>query len=197
MQSARNVWMFSLLAASALAQTPPPARTSGAQPPLPTLQLSSPAWHDGGPMPLKYTQAGHDVSPQLSWSQAPQGTESFVIMVHDMDAATAKGDEFWLSWLVWNIPKTNTSLPEGMVEGGNLADGMRQISDSGPYYRGPVGPHSDPPHHFVFEIYALSATLNVPAVMGQSAVPVRTAIQEAMQGKVLAKGVLVGTFQRP
>ena len=92
-------------------------------------------------MPLKYTQAGHDVSPQLSWSHAPPGTESFVIMVHDMDAATSKGDEFWLSWLVWNIPKTNTSLPEGMAEGGNLADGMRQISDSGPYYRGPVGPH--------------------------------------------------------
>jgi Raf kinase inhibitor-like YbhB/YbcL family protein len=177
---------------------PAPARAgAGALPFLPTMQLSSSAWHDNGSIPVKYSQAGHDVSPPLEWSHVPEGTESFVILVHDLDVATSKGDNLVLSWMVWNIPKTKSALPEGLPEGGEMGEGMRQISDSGPYYRGPAAPNSDPPHHYAFEIYALSAVLNVPAVIGGSATPVRTAVEEAMAGKVLAKGVLIGTFQRP
>jgi Raf kinase inhibitor-like YbhB/YbcL family protein len=159
--------------------------------------MSSSAWRDGDSIPVKYSQAGHDVSPPLTWSHAPEGTESFVIRIHDLDAATEKGDDLVLSWLVWNIPKTKSALPEGLAQGGEMSEGMRQISDSGPYYRGPAAPNSDPPHHYAFEIYALNALLTVPAVMGNSATPVRTAVEEAMAGKVLAKGVLIGTFQRP
>jgi Raf kinase inhibitor-like YbhB/YbcL family protein len=198
--------LLALLASSAFAQpSTPPAATQltgeSAAPTralkVPVMQLSSAAWRDGAPIPLKYSQAGHDVSPPLAWSHAPKGTESFVIIVHDLDVATNNGDDFWLSWMVWNIPNTKDSLPEGLGEGGEMAGGMRQISYSGPFYRGPAAPSWEPPHHQAFEIYALSSMLNVPAVMGQSPAAVRQAVQEAMSGKVLAKGVLFGTFQRP
>jgi phosphatidylethanolamine-binding protein (PEBP) family uncharacterized protein len=72
---------------------------------------------------------------------------------------------------------------------------VRQMSVSGPYYRGPAAPSSGPPHHYVFELYALDANINVQPV-GMSAAETREAVLEAMQGRVRGKGVLVGLYRR-
>ena len=89
--------------------------------------------------------------------------------------------------MVWNIPASTRSLAEAIPQGSQLPDGTRQISASGPYYRGPGAPASGPPHHYVFEIYALDATIDVPAV-GQSPPLTRAAVEAAMVGKIRAKG---------
>jgi phosphatidylethanolamine-binding protein (PEBP) family uncharacterized protein len=83
-----------------------------------------------------------------------------------------------------------------MPGGPQLPDGTRQISASGPYYRGPGAPRSGPAHHYVFELYALDSTIDVPAV-GQIPGQTRAAVLAAMAGKVRGKGVYAGTFRRP
>ena len=76
-----------------------------------------------------------------------------------------------------------------------LQDGSRQISATGPNYRGPAAPASGPPHHYVFELYALDTTVDVPAVAASPA-ETRAAVTAAMAGHVRGKGVLVGLFKR-
>jgi phosphatidylethanolamine-binding protein (PEBP) family uncharacterized protein len=100
-----------------------------------------------------------------------------------------------LHWLAWNIPGTARALPEAS-QGAEQSDGTRQVSVSGPYYRGPGAPGSGPPHHYVFELFALDTRLDVPPV-GAAPAATRAAVLAAMAGRVRAKGVLVGTFRRP
>lgn len=159
------------------------------------MTLGSPAWPDGGQIPAKHAQAGGDVSPPLAWSNAPETAASFVLVVHDLDAATGNGLDDTLHWLVWNIPGTARALAEGLVQGGTLPDGSRQISATGPNYRGPAAPASGPTHHYVFELYALDTMLEVPAV-GASPAQTRAAVVAAMAGHVRGKAVFTGMFKR-
>jgi Raf kinase inhibitor-like YbhB/YbcL family protein len=159
------------------------------------MTLTTPAWPDGGRIPAKYTQAGEQVSPPFSWSNVPEGAQSFVLIAHDADAAIGNGLDDVLHWMLWNIPATTTSLPEGLPAASQLPDGTRQISVSGPYYRGPGAPASGPAHHYLFELYALDAPVTVPAV-GQSPALTRAAVVAAMAGHVRGKAVYVGLFKR-
>ena len=160
------------------------------------MTLTSAAWPDGGQIPVKHSQPGGDISPALSWTNAPDTAASFVLIVHDLDAATGSGVDDFLHWLVWNIPGSARALPEHVPQGATLADGTRQISATGPNYRGPAAPASGPPHHYVFELFALDAPIDVPAV-GASPAQTRAAVLAAMAGHVCGKGVYAGTFKRP
>ena len=108
------------------------------------MSLTTTAWTDGGTIPAKYTQAGAQVSPPLAWSNVPDGAQSFVLIAHDIDAAIGSGTDDMLHWMLWNIPASARSLAEAMPQGNQLPDGTRQISASGPYYRGPGAPASGP-----------------------------------------------------
>ena len=159
-----------------------------------SMTLTS-AWPDGGQIPAKHTQAGGDVSPGVGWSNVPEGTASFVLIVHDVDAAIGSGTDDILHWMVWNIPATVTNLREGLPGRAQLPDGTRQISATGPYYRGPGAPASGPAHHYLFELFALDSMLDVPAV-GASPPGTRAAVVAAMAGHIRGKGVYVGLFKR-
>jgi Raf kinase inhibitor-like YbhB/YbcL family protein len=163
--------------------------------PIQVMSLTTTGWSDGGVIPAKYTQAGAQVSPPLAWSNVPEGVQSFVLIARDTDAAIGNGTDDVLHWMLWNIPASVRSLAEAIPQGNQLADGTRQISASGPYYRGPGAAASGPPHHYVFELYALDSTIDVPAV-GQSPPLTRAAVEQAMAGKIRAKGSLVGLFKR-
>jgi Raf kinase inhibitor-like YbhB/YbcL family protein len=160
------------------------------------MTLSSAAFTDGGQIPAKHAQVGRDLSPPLSWAGAPDSTQSFVLLVHDADAAIGDGTDDLLHWLVWNIPGSATSLPEGVPQGAQAANGMRQISGTGPSYRGPAAPATGPAHHYLFELYALDAAINVPAI-GASPAATRAAVMAAIATHVRGKGVLVGLYRRP
>ncbi len=177
-------------AAVAAAQTPAPAA-----PPRPAMTLTSPAFPDGDPIPVKYTQAGEQVSPKLDWTNAPPGTQSFLLHMHDPDVARNKTTDTQVHWLVWNIPATATGLPEGVPKGADLPDGSHQTSASGPVYRGPGAPAGGPPHHYTFEVYALDTKLDITP--GADAFETRAAVMKAVQGHILGKAVYVGLFRRP
>jgi Raf kinase inhibitor-like YbhB/YbcL family protein len=168
---------------------------AAAQPPRPAMTLTTTAFPDGGQIPAKYTQAGEQVSPVLTWANVPPNTASFVLHMRDPDVARNKTTEDQIHWLVWNIPGTATGLPEGVPKGEQLADGSRQISASGAVYRGPGAPATGPLHHYTFEVYALDAKMDVPA--GTDAWETRTNLWKAMQGHILGKAVYVGLFRRP
>lgn len=180
--------------------TPPPAggqrgggRGRGA---VQVMTLTTMAWPDGGQIPLKHTQVGEEVSPALSWTNVPETAASFVLMVHDLDATAGDGTSDALHWLVWNIPAASRALPEAVPHGPQLPDGTRQISLTGPYYRGPAAPASGPPHHYVFELFALDAMIEVPPV-GASPAETRAAVVAAMATHVRGKAAMVGLFKRP
>jgi Raf kinase inhibitor-like YbhB/YbcL family protein len=160
-----------------------------------TMTLETTAWTDGGQIPTKYAQAGHDVSPPLTWTNAPDPTTSFVLIVHDLDSPIGDGVDDLLQWMVWNIPGTARALAEGRPQGPQLPDGSRQISATGPYYRGPGAPASGPAHHYVFELFGLDTTIDVPPV-GAAPAATRAAVVAAMAGHVRAKGTMVGVYKR-
>jgi Raf kinase inhibitor-like YbhB/YbcL family protein len=188
-------------AGKASAQTPAAGRgaTAPARPrAIQVMSLTTTAWPDGGRIPAKNAQPGRDVSPPLAWTGAPEGTASFALIVHDLDAVSSSaptGMDDLLHWMVWNIPASATSMAPGAAEGGNRADGSRQISASGPYYRGPAAPATGPAHHYVFEVYALDTVIDVPAV-GASPAATRAAVLAAMNGHVRGTGIMVGLFRR-
>ena len=203
--------LIAAFAASAAAQTPPapPPQQPGAQRPgappggpggqgrrgIAVMTLTTPAWTDGGLVPAKYSQAGPETSPAFSWSDVPDGTTSFVLMMRDLDVASGPGTEEIVHWMLWNIPGASRSLPEGLPHAPQLPDGTRQMSATGPFYRGPGAPAAGPAHHYVFELYALDTTIDVPPV-GQSPAATRAAILAAMNGHVRGKAVYVGLFKR-
>jgi len=167
----------------------------GAQP----LAITTTAWTDGAVIPDRFAQSGHDVSPPLAWTWTsatpPDNIASFVLIIHDLDAPVGNGTDDMLHWLVWNIPGAARQIPEGVPQGATLADGSRQISATGPNYRGPAAAASGPPHHYVLEVYALDSMLDVPAV-GASPQQTRAAVIAAMAGHVRGKGVYTGTYRR-
>ncbi|MEN9817975.1 MAG: hypothetical protein RLZ32_1855 [Gemmatimonadota bacterium] len=193
---------IALLGAMLALVAPARAQAPAAQPPRPApLTLTTTAWPDGGVIPVKYSQAGEQLSPALSWSNVPAGTVSFVLNMIDPDVAIQRGTQTQPHWIVWNIPGTATGLPEGIPAGPQLPNGARQISASGLQYRGPGAAATGPMHHYTFELYALDTTIDVTASSNPQLVPAaletRAAVMQAMQGHVLGKAVVVGLFRRP
>ena len=182
-------------AGSLAAQGTPPQ-----QRPTPMV-LTIPAWPDGQQIPVKFTQAGEQVSPELKWTNVPAGTQSIVVNMLDPDVSVNRTTETQPHWIVWNIPGTAVGLPEGVKAGAELPDGIRQISASGPQYRGPGAAANGPLHHYTFEVYALDAKIYVTPSAGATpvaaAVDTRAAVMKAMQGHIIGKAVYVGLFRRP
>jgi Raf kinase inhibitor-like YbhB/YbcL family protein len=162
----------------------------------PPMRLMSNSFNDGTVIPLKYTQAGEQASPQIAWANAPAATQSLVLHMHDMEGARNKTSEDQLHWLVWNIPATTRVLPEGLPKG-DLKDGAHQTSASGDgVYRGPGAPANGPYHHYVFELFALDTKLDV-AANPMDPFDTRAKVLAAMQGHVIGKAVYLGFFRRP
>ena len=161
------------------------------------MTLTAP-WAPGAEIPATYAQEGRDLSPALSWDNVPDTAVSFALVVHDVSAPTGSGTDDVLHWMVWNIPAAARALPEGVPQGSQLPDGTRQISVTGPNYRGPAAPASGPAHVYLFELYALDATINVPALgpAGATVPQIRAAVMEAMAGHVRGKAVTTGVYRK-
>ena len=179
----------------------PSAQQRGGAPPAPPMTMTVAGFADGGQIPVKYSQAapgvavGEGLSPAITWTNVPAGTQSFVLNMHDMDVARNKTTDDQAHWIVWNIAATATGLPEGVPKGAQLADGAYQFSATGTMYRGPGAPATGPMHHYVFEVFALDTKLDVaPAA---DAFESRANVMKAMQGHILGKAVYGGLFRRP
>jgi len=165
----------------------------GKAPAGPGLTLTSPDFTDGGVIPNKYTQADPmPVSPKLEWTNVPAGTVSFTLILHDPDAAPGKSIEDVLHWMAFNIPGTSTGLAGGQTADATLPDGTIQAKNRGGRvgFMGPGAGAAGPYHHYTFELFALDTKLT----LGPDAT--RADVLKAMDGHVLAKGVLEGRFHR-
>jgi len=176
-------------------------RGAAPAPAAPPMTMTVAGFSDGGQIPVKYTQAapgvatGEGLSPAITWTNTPPGTQSFVLNMHDMDVVRNKTTDDQAHWVVWNIPADTTSFPEGVPKGSQRPDGSYQISATGPMYRGPGAPATGPQHHYMFEIYALDIKLDVQPTT--DAFETRANVMKAMQGHVLGKAVYGGLFKRP
>jgi Raf kinase inhibitor-like YbhB/YbcL family protein len=160
-----------------------------AAPPPSKFKLTS-AFADDDWIPIQYTCGVSDAaSPGVQWSEAPSGTTSFALVFHDTDAAPANGAMDVTHWIVWNIPGSASQLPAG-VKPDASPDGIQQGKNvrgvNG--YRPPCPPPGARPHHYIFELYALDAKLDLAA--GSS----RADLLKAMDGHVIGKATIVGIF---
>jgi len=167
----------------------------GAAPARAPLTMSIAAFADGTDIPPKFTQAGDQTSPAITWTNAPAGTTSFLLHFHDLEVSRDKTTDDQLHWLVWNIPGNATGLPEGVPKGAQLENGAFQLSASGQVYRGPGAPASGPRHHYTFELFALDTKLDVQP--GTDGFETRTRVMKEIQGHILGKAVYMGLFHRP
>jgi Raf kinase inhibitor-like YbhB/YbcL family protein len=156
-----------------------------------TIKVSSADFSQNGSIPQKHSAYGEDLSPTLSWSGVPKGARSLVLMMEDPDAANPKP---FVHWIVANIPPTATGLPasipvkEKIDSLSGTVQGANNRSTLG--YYGPRPPAGEPPHHYHFQVFALDTTLKLNSGFN------RQALLNAMKGHVLAKGEVIGTYQR-
>jgi Raf kinase inhibitor-like YbhB/YbcL family protein len=150
-------------------------------------------------VPLIYTAkafgcSGGNLSPELHWSGAPAGTQSFVVTLFDRDERSTPSG--WWHWVLYNLPKNISSLPQGAgAEHSSAlpAEALQGRTDLGEdAYHGPCPAKGDPPHRYVFTVYALNvAKLPVPA--DSSGAMVTSIVQEHLLGKA----VFVAHYGRP
>jgi Raf kinase inhibitor-like YbhB/YbcL family protein len=152
------------------------------------MKLESSAFGKGENIPSRYTCEGDDVSPPLSWSEVPEGTKSFALVVDDPDAPDpAAPKRVWVHWVLYDIPAGTTSLAEGAST--SLPAGAKTgKNDWGKQaWGGPCPPIGR--HRYFHKIYALDTTLELGS-------PDKKALEKAMEGHVLGKTELVGTYQK-
>ncbi len=152
-----------------------------------TLVLTSPAFEDGGTIPTAYTCDGQDTSPALAWTGSSDATASFALVVDDPDASSGT----WVHWVIYNIPASARSLPEGIPVEASFSDGTQQGQNSWPKpgYGGPCPPNGM--HRYLFNLYALDVVLDLAPDATDKA-----ALLEAMAGHVLAQTTLTGQYER-
>jgi hypothetical protein len=153
------------------------------------LEPSS-AFSPGGEIPSRYTCEGEDVSPPLAWSDPPAGTRSFALIVDDPDAPDPKAPQrTWVHWVVYDLPADAARLAEG-AGAGTLPPGARQgRNDWGRAdWGGPCPPVGR--HRYFHKLYALDAKL------GDLRTPTEAALEPAMEGHVLGRAELVGTYEK-
>ena len=169
-----------LLASCGAGEQPPEEREMA-------LFVTSTAFQEGDKIPDKYTCQGQDISPPLAWSEPPEGTQSFVLIMDDSDAP---GGTF-THWVIFNIPPNSRELPEAVPTEAQLSDRTAQgENDFGKIgYSGPCPPPGRL-HRYQFTLYALDQPLDLKAGASK-----KQAI-EAMRGHILAHGQLISMCQR-
>jgi len=152
-----------------------------------TFSLTSPAFRSGDSIPKAFSADGRDVSPSLSWENAPSGTQAFALICDDPDAPVGT----WVHWVIWNLPSSALGLNEAVQHIKTLGDGSAQgKNDFGRIGYGGPSPPPGKPHRYFFRLYALREKLQLAA--GAT----RGELERKMQGKVLATAELFGTYGR-
>jgi Raf kinase inhibitor-like YbhB/YbcL family protein len=147
------------------------------------LKVSSTSFKANGDIPKANSAYGDNKSPQLTWTGAPKGAATFLVILEDPDVGAEKP---FTHWIIGNLPPTTTSLPEGLTASppGAFQTGVRGNSYFGP--RPPSGVH-----HYTFQVFALDTKLNLKdgATLAE--------VQGAMTEHVLASGAVQATYAGP
>ncbi len=144
------------------------------------LTVDSPAFRHGDTIPSRYTCDGPNVNPPLRISQIPAATRTLALIMEDPDAPSGT----WVHWVVWNIPPQLNQIPENglpaqALQGRNSWRHMR--------YDGPCPPSGT--HRYLFRAVALDSVLHLSRDAD------RADLEQAMQGHILARGEVMGTYR--
>jgi len=144
-----------------------------------SMKLTSTAFTDQASLPAQYTCDGEDVSPPLAWSDVPEKTQSFVLIVDDPD--TAHGT--WNHWLLYDIPADVRKIDEHRSAGIEGTTSMKTVG-----YHGACPPNGV--HRYFFKLFALDTLLHIlPAAN-------KVQIEKAMEGHIMGQAELMGKYQR-
>jgi len=153
---------------------------------LSDMQLSSSAFSQGGAIPKRHAGEAEDVSPELTFSKVPEGTQAFAVICHDPDAPLLKEDKYgFVHWVLYNIPATTTTLEEGVSA---HTAGANDFGNTG--YGGPMPPPGHGRHHYFFWVFALDQDLGLDPGLTQGQLLAR------IEPHVLGMNRLVGVYER-
>lgn len=155
-----------------------------------TISVSSKAFANGEQMPARFTEDGAKVSPPLAWSGVPAGTAAVVLLVEDADSPTPSP---LVHAIAWSLAGGDGALEEGMLKSegsGGWPQALGKNSFLKPEYLPPDPPSGHGSHQYAFQVFALDRILELDEAPG------RGALIDAMKGHVLAKGCLVGRYER-
>ena len=150
--------------------------------------ITSSAFEHNGSIPRVYTCEGEDISPDLSWSNLPAGTQSLALIVDDPDAPDPAAPRMvYVHWVLYNLPADCTGLPQAVTDlpPGTL-EGLNDWQRTG--YGGPCPPIGR--HRYFHKLYALDT------VLPDLGTPDKKKLLQAMEGHILAEAQCVGTYQK-
>ena len=137
-----------------------------------SIEVSSPAFGYNEPIPPQYTADGDGLSPPLEWRCVPINAEAVIVLVEDADSPTPHP---LVHAILWDLPGSDASLPEGSLS-----------KD----WRPPDPPPGHGPHRYVFQVFALDSVLRFESQ------PDRRELLDRIRGHVIAKGLLIGVYER-
>lgn len=152
------------------------------------ITLHSPAFTHEGEILARHTCSGEDISPPLSWSGIPEGTQSLALIVDDPDAPDPAAPKMvWVHWVLYNMPPDTTELPENIADlPAGTQEGVNDWNRIG--YGGPCPPIGR--HRYYFKLYALDTVLDAPDKL------LKAQLEEKMEGHILEQAELMGTYQK-
>jgi Raf kinase inhibitor-like YbhB/YbcL family protein len=182
--------IFALTGAAAMLIAAPLAASAA------PFNVTSTSWKDNDPIPAKYAGAhpgrecgGQNVSPQLSWSDAPEKTKSFAIVMFDPEGGNGLGS---IHWVAYGIPATKTSFAEGEASNPpkDYVGGKNNVGTD--HYFGPCGPAEHALHHYIITVIATDLATDAlkPGLT-------REELLTQLKGHALAPGSLVGRYVKP
>lgn len=146
------------------------------------MKITSPAFQNDEVIPPKYTCDRENVNPELIFSDIPENTKSLALILHDPDAAKPGG---WTHWAIVNMEPSTT----GIAENSKPSSGIEVMTDFGKTeYEGPCPPNGQ--HRYIFYLYALDFELSLDSST------TKKEIEGLIQGHILDKSELIGTYQR-
>jgi Raf kinase inhibitor-like YbhB/YbcL family protein len=154
-----------------------------------SLNITSPSFTHGGEIPQSFTCEGADRSPALAWGGVPEGAKSLALIVDDPDAPDPSAPQTtWVHWVLWDLPPDGGGLPEavGKALPPGTREGLNDWKRNG--WGGPCPPVGR--HRYFFKLYALDV------VLGALRTANKAAVEYAMQGHILERAELVGTYQK-
>jgi Raf kinase inhibitor-like YbhB/YbcL family protein len=156
-----------------------------------SIVVTSSAFGDGEALPARYTEDGEKLSPPLQWSGVPEGTQIVALLIEDADSPTPNP---LVHAIVWALAGADGGLDEGamphVAEPGTAPSmGVNSFLRLG--YLPPDPPPGHGLHRYAFQVFALSTKPEFDTVA-----PGRTEMIEALGEYALAKGVLIGAYQR-
>lgn len=158
----------------------------------PRFTLTTPGVADGAPFSAENegnagSCSGKNISPELQWSHAPAGTQSFALIMHDTDARQGKG---LIHWVYYGLPAQTTGLATNAGSVPSLGVGGTNDRKS-TVFLGPCPPKTDSQHHYVIQLFALD--LSPTALEKGLTYP---QLMQAIDGHVLGLASYVRTYQR-